>query len=693
MRPQGFLLAGALLMAASSLDMTQNHPTRTSCPSTCVCSVKNFPSFNGRLHTVNCSNRDLRQFPDDIPPDTEVLLFHHNNLRNLSHIPYLPYLKCLDLSYNHIRFLDNQRIYENVQLLKVLNLRGNSILKLQHGSFSGLKNLDVLDLSYNALRTIEIHAFGGLNHLQKFIINNNNLYELKRLWLQAMSSVTEIHMSNNKISKLEPKVFDTMPHLVHLDLSGNLINKIHPTSFTNVHGIKVLDLSRNQLRQVPKSVLGISRLQILLLDSNQLQRIETNDFTNSNITEISLSFQLHLRVIEKGAFTNLPRLLNLMIHDNPNLIFIHQEAFQNVSQLNSLFLHNNKLMAVSVNIKESLPSLQNLHLYHNPLHCDCNVYWIKKELEESLNSSSDTSMYIKEADKLLCDSPTSKSNMPLKQVPLSQLPPVCPPTTLPLFTDSHNITIGDDLYLECQAIGVPQPKIHWLLPDGTVLNSSMSSDRVMLIEDTAISVHGVRTSDEGTYACEAQNTVSYDISSTVVNVLQKDLKFYPISISNDYITLQLRGSIKKSQLSSFQLKYRESSGGDIEVVPLSARLTTCTLGGLKPLTTYEVCIVYDSEFIIHCRNITTKHELSVKQGITRITTPKIIAGVCTVLGVTVIMCCIFTVMKKLKKRKDYEDPEPDKGDVLSQIPLENLYQPPSTPLCTSRTALLPHSQI
>ena len=46
------------------------------------------------------------------------------------------------------------------------SLADNGLRVIQHGSFTGLRELHSLDLSRNRVRTIELHAFAGLTKLQ-----------------------------------------------------------------------------------------------------------------------------------------------------------------------------------------------------------------------------------------------------------------------------------------------------------------------------------------------------------------------------------------------------------------------------------------------------------------------------------------------------------------------------------------------
>ncbi|KAK7102949.1 leucine-rich repeat neuronal protein 3-like [Littorina saxatilis] len=679
------------------------------CPTSCDCSFSTFPSFPRPLLTVNCTGAGLNDFPADTPNTTEALLLAHNRLLNLSSLPALPSLRLLDLSHNHIGYLANHWVFEHMGLLVHLDLSGNNLRTLQHGSFSGLHSLDVLDLSDNNIKTVELHAFGGLNHLSVLRLGHNELYELKRPWLLSMTSLGELYVQGNYISVIESRTFDKITSLLHLDLSDNALRRVSENGFLGLHHVKVCNLSDNDFVTIPtKELRRLSSLDILLLDGIKITRLREGDFEDMAVSSISLSFLPKLTVVHKGAFSNMSQLRTLQLHDNPQLLFIHPHAFSGVPLLHRLLVHNNQLITLSLSIKDSLPTLDELHLYHNPLHCDCNIFWLKRDMVSVYVEVNGTeTSYIKDADKLVCNSPEVNSNVLLSTIPLQMMSPVCAPTTLPFFSDSVNVSIGDDLRLECQAIGVPEPTLFWTLPDGQTVNSSSDTLGVLSQDNTVLTLTGVQVSDAGTYACRANNSISYDISSTAVTVRNKDLRLAVTDHANDYITVAWIGSIPRPQMAHFQILYRKndgsgggesagvgSEGEEWERVYLHGRMHRCTLIGLKPMTSYEICLVYRETYSVQCRNFTTDHRVALAQpAITRVDMTRVVASVCAVVGVLLVLCLARVLTRRLRRRKDYQDPLKEGGE-MDKIPLEPIdHRAPGTPLCSSRTALLPNSQI
>jgi hypothetical protein len=69
---------------------------------------------------------------------------------------------------------------------------------------------------------------------------------------------------------------------------------------------------------------------------------------------------------------------------------------------------------------------------------------------------------------------------------------------------------GDDISLDCQVGGDPQPTVLWHREDGKLPLGRTS------IQNGRLSIENVNPQDEGVYACEAQNTVgTISVSATL----------------------------------------------------------------------------------------------------------------------------------------------------------------------------------
>jgi len=95
---------------------------KTSCPTDCSCQY----SFDLQINRVNCSYRQLKQIPMNLPLTTTHLYLNHNRIQLLEYMN-LTQLKLLDLSSNEINWIsfDNVR---NLVSLEELYLHNNSWL-------------------------------------------------------------------------------------------------------------------------------------------------------------------------------------------------------------------------------------------------------------------------------------------------------------------------------------------------------------------------------------------------------------------------------------------------------------------------------------------------------------------------------------------------------------------------------------
>ncbi|RVE64401.1 hypothetical protein OJAV_G00125630 [Oryzias javanicus] len=101
-------------------------------------------------------------------------------------------------------------------------------------------------------------------------------------------------------------------------------------------------------------------------------------------------------------------------------------------------------------------------------------------------------------------------------------------TTLEVWTrpprmklESHReVTIyqGGEVHLECQADGVPSPRLSWILPDRSTLTPSTRSDRVIMSTNATLFISSTLPSDRGVYRCVASNSAGAASASVRVHV-------------------------------------------------------------------------------------------------------------------------------------------------------------------------------
>ena len=408
-----------------------------------------------------------------------------------------------------------------------------------------------------------------------------------------------------------------------------------------------------------------------------------------------------LRSVDKKSFMNLPDLTILQLHDNPKLAYLDAEAFVNLPNLKVLYMHNNALQALPRSPLKQAPKLEEVSIYHNPLRCDCNARWVREVIGQN-ETANVTQMHFAEPTRISCATPADMRGKLLKDLDVDSLPHKCPPTLIRFFNDSYQMEVGQTITYECRAIGVPQPHIHWILANGKVVNNTSNYSRVRLGAVGSLSVLQVKALDAGTYTCVATNSEDYRTTSTQLQVHSKDIHLLHKGVATNFITITWNGTDSTVFTSDYIILYRES-GSDEEYGKIHLRpyMRTYTITNLKPLTSYEFCIAYqhNNEIVkLNCLDIKTKQNMYAMQGVRTVGNTTILLVVSSSFVLLFLLCLSISLVKRYLRRKAYKEPEgvnispPDQRvGTMSQIPLDNLYNPPSTPICTSRTSLIHQS--
>lgn len=92
---------------------------------------------------------------------------------------------------------------------------------------------------------------------------------------------------------------------------------------------------------------------------------------------------------------------------------------------------------------------------------------------------------------------------------------------------NQKVLYGGNLRVDCVASGLPNPKIQWTLPDGTMVNSIMKSDsrnggpssRYVVFDNGTLFFNDVGMHEEGDYTCYAENQIGKDEMKVHVKVV------------------------------------------------------------------------------------------------------------------------------------------------------------------------------
>ncbi|KAL1267310.1 hypothetical protein QQF64_032673, partial [Cirrhinus molitorella] len=94
-----------------------------------------------------------------------------------------------------------------------------------------------------------------------------------------------------------------------------------------------------------------------------------------------------------------------------------------------------------------------------------------------------------------------------------------PKMMLPRHKDT-TVYLGNDALLECQAQGLPNPNISWVLPDRSVVRADGNGEqKVVLFTNGTLLVKNTNYLDKGVYKCVASNAAGADMLSVRLQIL------------------------------------------------------------------------------------------------------------------------------------------------------------------------------
>ena len=653
-----------MVMVSFILMLTDHCQGQPHCPLFCHCTYKE----------VNCSSRNLHVFPTNIESSCQILLAGGNNLQNVVLQQSLPQLHTLDLHHNQLRTFPN--ISSVATSLSILLLNKNDI-----GSLEGLQYA---------------------KELKELSVSDNRITELHAHWFKGLYNLEFLYMEKNQIRLIPGDCFKDLVKLTTLTLSFNLLDALNITTFAGLDSLAYLYLNDNNIAKVPTASLkALSSLKTVTLSGNPFKKFGRRDFDSINVKEMELTKLPHLFSVDKEAFYKMKKLYVLLLHHNPKLTYLDPDAFLYCSQLHALYVHNNNLLALDMNIVTSLAQLQIISLYHNRLHCDCNVHWIKEIINHT--SSIDRNVTFQHAEKLICDTPLSMNAKLLQSVPITQIPTMCNPTVIPFFNDSHQRELGDSITYECRSIGVPRPHIHWILSNRKPVNNTSNDSRIRLETIGTLTVNHIKAIDSGTYTCVASNSIGCDTTSTVLHVHSTDIHIMHAGVATNFITLTWNGTGSTVSSSNYVIMYKShGSSEQYKTIGLRPYMRKYTITNLRPFTVYEFCIAYqhrEESVKLNCMDVKTKHELFMMEGLKTVNSLTVLIALSVATCLALIICLLTVAIRRYNRRKQYDEAEGfnicSKGGSsgktvgnISQIPLDNLYKLNSTQLCSSTTSLI-----
>ena len=459
-----------------------------------------------RLVLLQLGTNKIEEIDEDVFSDSSNLIQLNLETNPLGRIPNnlfkpLKNLSILDLSKCQILRLDSRLFEHNIKLTE-LGLRDNSFTELPAGMFNHNPKLTKIELQGNRnLSTIGENVFSSLQLLKELDLRNcrlNHLSLQNQDWLH-LKQLKVLRLAGNLLEKVDANWFAALSNLETLDLSRNQLTSLSANLFLGLSKLSTLTLQHNQLVHLEEGVFrGMGRLKNLLLQNNSLERIGVkvlsplHNLKMINLAHNNLSFEGG--VGSEYFYAQSPLQMNLQLESvdlSHNRITEILHDWHNMNNLSRLNLRNNSVGSLAfsdlrfspiVNIELDLrdnriekvsefhlaskwDSLDNhdgprftkiLYLDQNPLFCDCEVYFLAKYMNRTLQLLD---YWTIKAPQLTCHGPAQLANIRPTQVDPSQFVCACNQEDLKSCT-CHERPYDNTLLIDCQAMNltvVPNP--------------------------------------------------------------------------------------------------------------------------------------------------------------------------------------------------------------------------------------------
>jgi Leucine-rich repeat (LRR) protein len=273
---------------------------------------------------------------------------------------------------------------ENKILKKIISLRNISISRVTYD-----KQMTDMRLEFNTIYRIENDFFLGLANMNSLFLNQNSIKDIEPFSFKDLKKASILSLMSNRLTFIRNNTFNGLVNNVGvLGLESNDISYLELDAFRGL-GFKEINLNNNNLKILRKGVFSQAyNLQILYLDSNQIEEIESKtffdneklnslwlqsnriklmrpDIFNRNLNEIKLNSNF-IRVFDTESFSNKSSLITF-IASNMKIQIIEFKLFRKFRYLQSLDVSNNLLIKIEPNSFSAMSSLKKLNMSHNYL--------------------------------------------------------------------------------------------------------------------------------------------------------------------------------------------------------------------------------------------------------------------------------------------------------------------------------------
>ena len=377
--------------------------------------------------------------------------------------------------------------FNGMASLHTLVLTNCMIRQIEPNAFSGLPVLGALDLRWNEISELQSYTFSGLFHLRQLTIDNNHLETIHNFAFHGLS-LTRLSLENNeRLTQIAQKAFHGA-QVKELYFYNSSITSVSTHALLPlVDSLRVLHWQRNQRAlEFPPDVFQGFTFRSLNLNQNSIRDVTFLEHTVAD--DLSLENNpIGPLVLSKYPELRQVRILRL---SHTNFHNIKPQYLEGMSHLQQLYLASNNIAYLSSDMEFVFERLERLVLSDNPLHCNCELLWLRRWMSRTRVTVIGATCKMPRAEDVLLLSEESFS---------------CTAPNLVDITRSMNLTEDSSFKLNCIAQGDPAPTIIWELPGGQVSSTLPPKNKSVTFNIGSLNVGRTSRSDAGMYKCLAIN--------------------------------------------------------------------------------------------------------------------------------------------------------------------------------------------
>ena len=196
-----------------------------------------------KLKTLDISGNLLKKF-------NPHQMIHSDCLENLS------------IGDNNFTIRSGTSIFTKLATLKVLEIEGLNIKKLDKSMFVGLVGLKSLCLDFNSIKCIEEDSFVHLESLEFLsLMHCDSLKRIESNAFNGLRKLKELILKYCYIESVSPLAFSGLIELEIMELNGNFLKAIDFRAFSKLGKLRYLDVSSNNLIMNESNMVQIEKIK------------------------------------------------------------------------------------------------------------------------------------------------------------------------------------------------------------------------------------------------------------------------------------------------------------------------------------------------------------------------------------------------------------------------------------------------